>query len=94
VLSDREACAGGTFDSDECTLQQEGFAMAIDDPQSSVICRQHACCAAGARQAKPGSTAHSATIASMNRALFLPTRTVYTCPGINYAVSVSEMTVI
>jgi hypothetical protein len=29
------------FESDECTLQQEGFAMAIDGPQSCIICRQH-----------------------------------------------------
>jgi hypothetical protein len=80
--------------SEECTLQQEGFAMAIDDPQSSVIWRQHAWCAEGARQAKPGSTAHNATIANMNSALLLPTRTVYTCSGIKYAVCVSELTVI
>jgi hypothetical protein len=42
VPSDREACAGGMLESDECTLQQEGSAMAIDAPQSCVICRQHA----------------------------------------------------
>jgi hypothetical protein len=42
VPSDREACVGGMFESDECTLQQEGSAMAIDDPQFCIICRQHA----------------------------------------------------
>jgi hypothetical protein len=80
VPSDRDACAGSMFVSDECTLQQEGVAMAIDEPQSCVIGWQHAWCGAGARQAKPGSAAHSATIVSMNNAPLLPTRTVYTCP--------------
>jgi hypothetical protein len=82
------------FVSDECTVQQGGFAMVIDDPQPSVIWWQQAWWEAGARQAKPGSTAHNATIASMNRAPLLPTRTVYTCLRIKYAVCVSELTVI
>ena len=68
--------------------------MAIDDPQFCIICWQQAWCGAGARQAKPGSTAHSAAIVSMKNAPLLPTRTVYTCPRIEYAVCVSQLTVI
>jgi hypothetical protein len=91
---DRDACAGGVFVSDECTLQQEGFAITIDDPQSCVICLQQAWCRAGEKQAKPGSAAHRATIVSMKNAPLLPTRTVYTCPRIEYAVCVPQLTVI
>ena len=68
--------------------------MALDDPQCCIICWQQVWCGAGARQAKPGSAAHSTTIASMNNAFLLPTRTVYTCPWIEYAVCKSQMTVI
>jgi hypothetical protein len=82
------------FESDECTLQQEGFAMAIDGPQSCIICRQHVWCGADAKQAMPGSAAHSTMIANMNQARLLPTRIVYTCPRIDYAVCVYQLTVI
>jgi len=88
VPSEREACAGGMFESEECTLQQERSGIAIDDPQSCVIWRQQAWCGAGVKQAKPGSAAHSTMIASMNQAPFLPTRKVYTCPRFEYAVFV------
>jgi hypothetical protein len=94
VPSEREACAGGTFESEEWTLQHDGLAAVMDNPQSSVICRQQAWCDVGARQAKPGSAAHIATIASMNNALLLPTCTVYTCPWNEYASCVPRMTVI
>jgi hypothetical protein len=30
------------FESDECALQQEGFAMAIDAPHPCIICWQQA----------------------------------------------------
>ena len=76
MLSGREAWVGGMLVSEECTLQQEGSAMAIDDPQSCIICWQHACCEANAKQATPGSAAHSTTIANMNQMPLLPTRTV------------------
>jgi hypothetical protein len=82
------------FVSDECTVQQGGFAMVIDDPQPSVIWWQQAWWEAGARQAKPGSTAHSTKIASMNNAPLPLTRIVYTCPGNEYAVCLSRLTVI
>jgi hypothetical protein len=82
------------FESDECALQQEGFAIAIDGPQCCIICWQHAWCEAGAKQAIPGSAAHSTMIASMNQAPLLLTRTVYTCPRIEYARSMSQLTVI
>ena len=76
VPSDRDACAGSMFVSDECTLQQEGSAIAIEDPQSCIICWQHARWFAGAKQAKPGSAAQSTTIANMNQVPLLPTITV------------------
>jgi|GEM_PF-6092068 len=68
--------------------------MAIDEPQSCIICWQQSWCGAGARQAKPGSVAHSTMIASIVQAFLLATRTVYTCPGIEYTVCVSWLRVI
>jgi hypothetical protein len=63
------------FVSVERILQQES-AIVIDDPQSCIICWQHAVWRAVARQAKLGSAAESSMIASKNQPLFLSTPTV------------------
>ena len=64
-------------------MQHEGSAIAIDDPQSCIICWQQSWCPAGARQANPGSAAHSTMIASMIQAFLVLTCTVYTCTALN-----------
>jgi hypothetical protein len=57
-------------------ILQQLSAIAMDEPQSCIICWQQAEWCAVARQAKLGSAAESSIIASMNQALFLSERTV------------------
>ena len=57
-------------------ILQQVSAIAMEEPQSCIICWQHAEWRAVARQAKLGSAAESSMIASKSQPLFLSTRTV------------------